>query len=94
MNTYTKEQLIKKAVKYSTTECLRRRKQVSYKSALYQIFLLARSINEKNELKYSRENELLNSLIDNYNFDKKAFTEKIIYNKRFINKRYLKAKVK
>lgn len=91
MNTYIKEQLIKKAVKYSTTEYLRRKKQVSYKRALYQMFSVARAINEKNE-KYSRENELLNSLIIRYNFDKIVFTEKKIYNKRFINKRYLKVK--
>lgn len=92
MNTYTKEQLIKKAVKYSTTEYLRRRKQESYKSVLFQMLYVARAINEKNELKYSRENVLLDSLIISYNFDKIAFIEKKIYNKRFINKRYLKVK--
>ena len=77
-------------IKYFSTLQLKRKKDQSYKRAIYQLFLAARSLNEKNDLKFSREMTLLESFIQSYNFDNRAYIKKKIYNKRFTNKkRYL-----
>lgn len=86
---YTKA-AIKKYSRYSKTNELTKKISQYQRLTFVDLLFMARSINEKNDLEFTRYNQMFENDTNFTNFLKKALVIKKEFNKRFTNKRYLK----